>query len=168
KMSKLTEHKVSNIDFYLGQIENTDVVLMKSGIGKVNAAKSTTVMHEKYSPEIIINAGSAGGLKEKHSVGDIIISSEVINHDVDATVFVYVLDATIFDYQRGQVQQMSDRFSTNKTLVELVKYSSKYFNLSFDTGLIGTGDSFIGKPDQAQFIKDFFPEIVAVDMEAAS
>src|SRR5690625_671017 len=86
KMSKLTEHKVSNIDFYLGQIENTDVVLMKSGIGKVNAAKSTTVMHEKYSPEIIINAGSAGGLKEKHSVGDIIISSEVIHHDVDATV----------------------------------------------------------------------------------
>lgn len=159
KMSKLTEHKVSNIDFYLGQIENTDVVLMKSGIGKVNAAKSTTVMHEKYSPEIIINAGSAGGLKEKHSVGDIIISSEVIHHDVDATVF---------DYELGQVPQMPERFSADKTLVELVKYSSKNFNLSFDTGLIGTGDSFIGKPDQAQFIKDFFPEIVAVDMEAAS
>src|SRR5699024_12706529 len=89
KMSKLTEHKVSNIVFYLGQIENTDVVLMKSGIGNVNAAKSTTVMHEKYSPEIIIYADSAGVLIEKHYVRDIMISSELIYHVFDAIVFDY-------------------------------------------------------------------------------
>src|SRR5699024_7604901 len=68
----------------------------------------------------------------------------------------------------GQVPQMPERFSADKTLVERVKYSSKNFNLSFDTGLIGTGDSFIGKPDQAQLIKDFFPVLVVVAIEAAS
>ena len=159
KMTQLTERKISNIDFYLGRLADIDVVLMKSGIGKVNAAKSTTILHEKFTPEIIINAGSAGGLKHIHSVGDIIISSEVIHHDVNATVF---------DYKLGQVPQMPETFIADQTLVELVESSIKNFNLRFDKGLIGTGDSFIGSDDQADYIKTHFPEVLGVDMEAAS
>src|SRR5690625_2540056 len=112
-------------------------------------------MHEKYSPEIIINAGSAGGLKEKHSVGDIIISSEVIHHDVDATVF---------DYELGQVPQMPERFSADKTLIELVKYSSKNFDFSFYTGYTGTGESLISKYAEVILTSIFVPEILDVDI----
>lgn len=159
KMTQVTEKNIANIDFYLGQLAGVDVVLMKSGIGKVNAAKSTTILHENFAPSFVINAGSAGGLKQRHSVGDIIISSEVIHHDVDATVF---------DYQLGQVPQMPETFVADKTLIRSVKSSISTLNLRADIGLIGTGDSFIGRDDQVDFIKTHFPEVLAVEMEAAS
>lgn len=159
KMTQLTKQEISNIDFYIGKLADTDIVLIKSGIGKVNAAKSTTILHEKFVPEFIINAGSAGGLKHQHSVGDIIISDEVIHHDVDATVF---------NYKLGQVPQMPEVFVADKTLIKLVETSIKNLNLSFDKGAIGTGDSFIGSEKQADFIKTQFPKVLGVDMEAAS
>lgn len=159
KMTQLTKEEVSNIDFYIGKLADIDIVLIKSGIGKVNAAKSTTILHEKFAPEFIINAGSAGGLKHHHSVGDIIISDEVIHHDVDATVF---------NYKLGQVPQMPEVFVADKTLIKLVETSIKNSNLSFDKGTIGTGDSFIGNEKQAGFIKTQFPNVLGVDMEAAS
>lgn len=159
KMTQLTKQEISNIDFYIGKLADTDIVLIKSGIGKVNAAKSTTILHEKFVPEFIINAGSAGGLKHQHSVGDIIISDEVIHHDVDARVF---------NYKLGQVPQMPEVFVADKTLIKLVETSIKNLNLSFDKGAIGTGDSFIGSEKQADFIKTQFPKVLGVDMEAAS
>lgn len=159
EMTQVTEKNISGIHFYIGTLSGKNVVLMKSGIGKVNAAISTTILHENFKPSMIINAGSAGGLKSKHSVGDIIISDEVIHHDVDATVF---------NYKLGQVPQMPETFKADKELKRIVKNSINTLNLSADFGLIGTGDSFIGRDDQVDFIKHNFPEVSAVEMEAAS
>lgn len=159
KMTEVREDLISGLNFYVGKLENNDVVLVKSGIGKVNAAITTTILHEKYKPSCIINAGSAGGLKSKHSVGDIIISHEVIHHDVDATVF---------NYKLGQVPQMPESFIADRFLVKLVEKSLSTLNISADRGIIATGDSFIGRDDQVEFIKQNFPEVSAVEMEAAS
>lgn len=159
KMKQITEQNISGIDFYQGQLAGKDIVLTKSGIGKVNAAKTTTILNEKFKPSFVINAGSAGGLKHKHSVGDIIISSKVIHHDVDATVF---------NYKLGQVPQMPEAFIANKELIQLVEKSILTLNLSADLGVVATGDSFIGRNEQVEYIKDNFPEVVAVEMEAAS
>lgn len=159
KMTQVTEKKISQIDFYKGKLSGKEIVLMKSGIGKVNAAISTTILHEHFNPSFVINAGSAGGLKEKHSVGDIIISSEVIHHDADATVF---------NYKLGQIPQMPKTFIADNHLINLVKKSVSNLNLPADIGLIGTGDSFIGREDQVNYIKANFPEVVATEMEAVS
>lgn len=159
KMTQVTEQHISGIDFYLGQLGTKKVVLTKSGIGKVNAAKSTTLLLEKFKPFFVINAGSAGGLKEKNSVGDIIISRKVIHHDVDATVF---------NYKLGQVPQMPETFIADEKLIKLVKASVSKLNVAADIGIIATGDSFIGRDDQVDHIKSNFPEVLAVEMEAAS
>src|SRR5690625_1253601 len=78
---------IFNCVFNSGSLNDQDVVLLKSGIGKVNAAMATTIMFECFSPEYGINTGSAGGYADKLDVGDIIISTEVVHHDVDATAF---------------------------------------------------------------------------------
>lgn len=65
--------------------------MLKSGIGKVNAAMSTTILIERYHPDLIINTGSAGGLNPELNVGDLVISDDVCHHDVDATVLAMLM-----------------------------------------------------------------------------
>ena len=63
-------------------------MLTQSGIGKVNVAISTTLLIEKFNPKLIINTGSAGALDESLSVGDMLISNDVVYHDVDAKIWL--------------------------------------------------------------------------------
>src|SRR5690606_8322793 len=93
--------EVAGCEFTSGNIGEKQVVLLKSGIGKVNAAMSTTILLEKFKPDIIINTGSAGGYNPNLNIGDLVISTEVRHHDVDVT---------IFDYEYGQVPQMPPAF----------------------------------------------------------
>lgn len=83
--------------FYLGHLHGVEVILLQSGIGKVNAAIGATLLLDNYQPEAIINTGSAGGFGEGLSIGDVVVSSEVRHHDVDAVVF---------GYEHGQVPNM--------------------------------------------------------------
>lgn len=75
--------------------------MLRSGIGKVNAAMSTSILLVKYKPDYVINTGSAGGFHPQLNVGDIVISDEVRHHDVDVTAF---------GYEYGQVPQLSACF----------------------------------------------------------
>ena len=159
RMTHINKKEVANVILYSGLLENVNVVLLKSGIGKVNAALSTTIMHEMFSPRLIINAGSAGGLKKGLSVGDIVISDEVTHHDVDATVF---------DYKLGQVPQMPENFKADKALVKIVESSIQALDLNCSIGLIATGDSFVGSNEQVSVILKNFPEVLAAEMEAAA
>src|SRR5690625_6201232 len=86
-ISDQKEITIANSLFIQGRLAGSDVVLLKSGIGKVNAAMGTTIMHERFSPTYVINTGSAGGFATDLVVGDIVISSHVVHHDVDATAF---------------------------------------------------------------------------------
>src|SRR6478672_328592 len=78
---------IAGCEFTIGRMDGVDVVLLRSGIGKVNAAMSTSILLEKYTPDYVINTGSAGGYDPKLNVGDLVISTEVRHHDVDCTVF---------------------------------------------------------------------------------
>ena len=92
--SKLTNPKTethAGFEYYTGQIEENQIVLLRSGIGKVNAAISTTILLKHYNPDYVINTGSAGGFHTDLDVGDIVISSSVCHHDVDVTPFGYDL-----------------------------------------------------------------------------
>lgn len=107
---------IANSEFSSGTYGGKDVVLLKSGIGKVNAAMSTTILIERYHPDLIINTGSAGGLNPELNVGDLVISDDVCHHDVDATVFGYAY---------GQVPQMPAAYQADERLIQVAEEAAR-------------------------------------------
>ncbi|MBS4217069.1 5'-methylthioadenosine/S-adenosylhomocysteine nucleosidase [Bacillus sp. FJAT-49711] len=153
-------NEVAGCEFTSGQIGEKEVILLKSGIGKVNAAMSTTILLEKYKPDLIINTGSAGGYNPQLNIGDLVISTEVRHHDVDVT---------IFDYEYGQVPQMPPAFLADPSLIETALKAVKNIEgIQAVEGLIATGDSFMNDPERVEFVRNKFPNLQAVEMEAAA
>ena len=150
----------ANCELFTGNISGHDVILLKSGIGKVNAAMATTIAIEHFQPEVLINTGSAGGLNQDLEVGDIVISTEVRHHDVDATAF---------GYEYGQVPQMPPVFLADERLVDLADRCAKDIaGVKTVKGLIATGDSFMSDPRRVARIGEQFEQVEAVEMEGAA
>lgn len=159
-MTEVREQTIAGCEFYVGQFEGKDVVLLKSGIGKVNAAISTTLLLSQFKPDYVINIGSAGGYDTDLSVGDVVISDEVLHHDVDVTAFGYVM---------GQVPNMPATFVAEAGLVQKAKNAVKAVTkVQAKIGLIGTGDSFMSDPVRVESVRALFPALLAVEMEAAA
>lgn len=151
---------VANCEFVTGTFYNREIVLLKSGIGKVNAAMSTTILMERYQPDYVINTGSAGGFHHSLNVGDVVISSEVRHHDVDVTAF---------DYEYGQVPQMPPAFVADPRLAEIAEMCArKVEDIQVARGLIATGDSFMSDPERVAFVREQLGDIYAVEMEGAA
>ncbi|WP_070120760.1 5'-methylthioadenosine/S-adenosylhomocysteine nucleosidase [Bacillus marinisedimentorum] len=160
KIADRNETSVAGCDFYCGTIGGLDVVLLKSGIGKTNAAMATAILNERFKPDYVINTGSAGGFHQKLDVGDVVISEEVRHHDVDAT---------IFGYEYGQVPQMPAGYKPDPYLVDVAeKAAAKLEGAAVERGLIATGDSFMNDADRVEFVRKKFPDLYAAEMEAAS
>lgn len=159
-LSDLSCETIAGCDFYFGKLDGREVVLLKSGIGKVNAAVSTTLLLSKFNPEKVINTGSAGGFDLTLNVGDVVISDTVIHHDVDVTAFGYVM---------GQVPNMPAGYDANQDLICAAQNAiSEIPDIIAKVGLIGTGDSFMNDPERVQSVRDTFPSLMAVEMEAAA
>lgn len=155
-----TQEIVAGCEFTFGRMHGTDVILLRSGIGKVNAAMSTTILLEKYQPDYIINTGSAGGFHPSLNVGDAVISSEVRHHDVDVTAF---------GYEYGQVPMLPPAFSADEKLVAVAEKAAKEISdIQIVKGVIATGDSFMSDPDRVEFVRSKFADLQAVEMEAAA
>lgn len=151
---------IGNSEFSSGTYGGKDVVLLKSGIGKVNAAMSTTILIERYHPDLIINTGSAGGLNPELNVGDLVISDDVCHHDVDATVFGYAY---------GQVPQMPAAYQADERLIQVAEEAARSLEgIQVKIGRIASGDSFMSDPDRVQMVAEKFPGLQAVEMEAAA
>ncbi|MCY1028637.1 5'-methylthioadenosine/adenosylhomocysteine nucleosidase [Mammaliicoccus sciuri] len=151
--------QIAHVIFYKGNIEDKQVVLAQSGIGKVNAAITATLLINEFKPDLIINTGSAGSVDSELNIGDIIISNKVYYHDVNATAFGYKL---------GQVPSMPEFYETDSKLIDLAKSSIEQLDLNGIVGEIATGDSFIGSIDQRKVIKSNFPTASVVEMEAGA
>lgn len=158
-MDNTEEIAAANCRFIRGTIKGKEVVLLKSGIGKVNAAMGTTIMFERFAPDLIINTGSAGGYSEKLEVGDIIISSEVVHHDVDVTAF---------DYSYGQVPGLPPTYVADEKLVKAAQSAVDGLGIHFEVGLIATGDSFMEEATKVKTARERFPNMIAAEMEAAA
>lgn len=151
---------IAGCEFTTGSMDGVDVILLRSGIGKVNAAMSTTILLQKFTPDYIINTGSAGGFDPSLNVGDIVISSEARHHDVDVTVF---------GYEYGQVPQLPPAFTATDKLVLIAEKSAKEISdVQVVTGVIATGDSFMNDPERVEFVRTKFSNVQAVEMEAAA
>lgn len=155
-----SQETVAGCEFTFGKMHGKDVILLRSGIGKVNAAMSTTILLEKYKPDYIINTGSAGGFNPDLNVGDAVISTEVRHHDVDVTAF---------GYEYGQVPQLPAAFLANENLIKLAETSAKDIEgIQTVKGLIATGDSFMHDPVRVEDVRGKFTDLQAVEMEAAA
>lgn len=160
ELMKVEEVKtIAHVEFTKGTLKDKSIVLLKSGIGKVNVAIATTLLFEHFEVEAVINTGSAGGLHPEANIGDVVVSNGAIYHDVDVTGF---------NYAYGQVPGMPAIYLPNESLVEKTKTVLSNANKTYWMGQIGTGDSFINRPDQMELIKKNCPSVVAIEMEAAA
>lgn len=158
-MKQKKELMIADCLFISGILENKEVVLLKSGIGKVNAAMATTILQERFKPSCVINTGSAGGFAQDLNVGDIVVSTHVVHHDVDVTAF---------DYAYGQVPGMPVMYASDQKLVRLTMEEAKNLVVRTEEGIIATGDSFMSDMDRVNFIKEKLPGMLAAEMEAAA
>lgn len=151
---------IANSEFTTGTYDGKEIILLKSGIGKVNAAMSTTVLLYEFKPDVVINTGSAGGYDPELEVGAVVISKEVRHHDVDVTAF---------NYEIGQVPQLPAAFPADEGLINIAQESvSEIGEHQFGVGLICSGDVFMSNPTRVEQVRSYFPEMKAVEMEAAA
>ena len=145
---------------YEGELAGKRMVLVLSGIGKVNAAVSTSWIIHQLAPDCVINTGSAGGLGKGLKVGDVVIGETVAHHDVDVTAFGYVW---------GQVPQLPAVFTPDENLIRQAEKAAQVFEGAAVTqGLIVSGDRFVHSSEGVAEIRSHFPDVKAVEMEAAA
>lgn len=135
-----------------GRLGGNDLVLARSGIGKVNAAIKAVEMISLHKPDCLISTGCAGGADTSIAVMDVVASSQVAYHDVWCGE----------GNEYGQVQGLPPRFDADAHLLDLAKQAGAV------PGLIASGDRFCTRDEEIAQIKERFPDALAVDMESCS
>ena len=156
---KVTEYGMRT--FYEGRLSNTEVVLARCGVGKVNAALTVQMMVDKFGITEIINTGVAGSLDERIDIGDIVLATGAVYHDMEAIAF---------GYERGQVPQMSIfEFPTSPALQDKAEAACKKVNTDVKVfrGRIASGDQFIADKASKENIKKWFSPL-CVEMEGCA
>ena len=149
------------MEFYAGTLEGKNVVVVRSGIGKVNAAVCTQILIDEFEAEAVINTGIAGSLNADINIGDLVISTDLVHHDMNAVAFGYPV---------GQIPQMEAfSFRSDENLRKLAVQACRDVNPDIEVyeGRIASGDQFVA--DQGvkdEIIKNF--DACAVEMEGAA
>ena len=155
------EIRKAKMDFCEGVLKGHDVVVVKSGIGKVNAAVCTQILVDEFQVDAVINTGIAGSLNAKIDIGDIVISTDVVHHD---------MDAVNFGYEPGQIPQMDVfSFAADETLAKLAEEACLEVNpeISVFHGRIVSGDQFVADKAVKERIVHLFHGY-CTEMEGAS
>lgn len=153
KMNAETK-KIHGIEFFEGTLENKDVVVMKSGVGKGNAAMSTTILLEHYPVEQIVNIGTAGGLKENENILDAVLSERVVQHDFDTSPI---------DGEAG----IGLYYDADPKLLAICEAALKDLDVTVHKGLVASGDQFIAG-EATKNLCDKFPDAMCAEMEAGA
>ena len=133
--------KKASMEFYEGTIGNTEVVVVRSGIGKVNAGICVQILIDLFNVTHVINTGIAGSLNSDINIGDIVLSTDACYHDVDITVF---------GYKKGEIPQIgAATFEADKELREKAKASIKKAapDIGVFEGRVCSGDQFISSAE---------------------
>lgn len=161
KMEDVRIIKKASMDFYEGILAGKKVVVVRSGIGKVNAGICAQILADVFSVDAIINTGIAGSLNKNINIGDIVLSTDVVQHDMDATGF---------GYRKGQIPQMPVFFfNTDDNLRRLAAEVCKEVNPDIQVfeGRIASGDQFVCNQDVKNRIVSEF-SAYATEMEGAA
>lgn len=152
------ENKAS-MEFNCGELYGKTVVIVRCGIGKVNAAVCTQILIDDFNVDNIINVGIAGGIGKDIFPGDIVIAENLVQYDMDTSAFGDKI---------GQIPRLyTYDFKCNNKLIELAKKACSSFDRNFFTGRIVTGDQFVADIEKIKWLsKDF--GAIACEMEGGS
>ena len=158
-MTDIVREICGSIEYCLGKIGTTDIVLAVCGIGKVFAAICAQTMIVKYAPDAVINTGVGGTLTKKLSVGDVAVSSAMVQHDMDTSALGDPV---------GLISGINIvEIPADAALAEKISAIVKSMGINTVTGTIATGDQFIGNQETKNRIADTFGAI-ACEMEGAA
>ena len=136
----------AGMEFYRGRINGKEAVVVRSGIGKVNAAVCAQILADRYEVSAIVNTGIAGSLDGKIDIGDIVLSTDALQHDMDATNFGYPL---------GQIPRMEVlSFQADRRLLELARTCCKEVNPDIHVyeGRVVSGDQFVSSQEKKEWL----------------
>jgi len=150
----------AKMEFSLGKLYGKEVVLVRSGIGKVNAAICTQILIDDFNVDKIINVGVAGGVEEHIYPGDVVIAENLVQYDVDTSAF---------GDKVGQVPRLDTfDFVCDKDMISKAKSACKNIeeHKSF-VGRIVTGDQFVADLAKIKWMREEF-NAFACEMEGGS
>ena len=154
------EKEIASMVFHRGILYGKEAVVVRSGIGKVNAAICTQILADHFDVDLVINTGIAGSLDAAIDIGDMVISTDALHHD---------MDATIFGDPAGQIPRMDTlSFPADEKLVKKAVAANEKANPDIHTftGRVVSGDQFISDKDVKERISSLFHPM-CVEMEGA-
>ena len=161
-MDSYEEKDIYELTFIKGKINGKKVIVVKCGIGKVNAARTTQILIDNFKISKIINIGAAGGINPELKIQDIVIGEKLVQYDFDTT--------SAGDYEKGEIQGIGKFIRSDYELINICKkVLEKRVDNSINVviGTIATADIFCSDPETAKKVREEF-EAECVEMEGAS
>ena len=161
QMTEVSVTKKAGMEFCRGMLNGKPVVVVRSGIGKVNAGICTQILVDDYHVDCVINTGIAGSLKSVIDIGDIVVSTDTVQHDMNAVGFGYPL---------GQIPRMDTlAFPADQKLIELACQVCREVNpeIQVYAGRVVSGDQFVSDKESKERIKTNFDGF-CTEMEGAA
>jgi len=156
-MKNIKPIEIYNLKIYTGTIKHKEFLLVRSGVGKVNAARVCQIITDKFDLDFIINVGSAGGLNENLNIGDIVLGERLVQYDFDVTAF---------GREKGFIPETGKFFESDTNLLKNFK-KIKIDNQKIIFGTIASGDMFLTDTNLKEKIKQDF-DASCVEMEGAA
>ncbi len=158
-MSDTLEHTVGDMTFVSGKLYGADAVVTVCGEGKVNAAMCTQAMIMEYAPDLIVNTGVGGGLADGLKIGDVVVASAVVEHDMDMSPLGYPIGFV------GGVNRTE--MPCDKKTADLLERCTRELNIPCRRGIVASGDQFISSDEKKAFLVKTFNASVC-EMEGAA
>lgn len=160
-IDEMRENRHASMNFYIGLINGCNVVVASSGIGKVNAAICMQILNDCYNVGVVINIGIAGSLNSDINIGDIVLSVDAVQHDIDVSGVGCPL---------GVIPKMiTSVFIADENLRRYARscYNKVCLDLNIHEGRVASGDQFISDQRKKQAIYNYF-KADCTDMEGAA
>ena len=151
-MNDIKEKDIYEKTFYIGNIEEREVALVKSNVGKVNSARVCQILIDKFNTELVINVGTAGSVDNSLEIGDVVIATELVQYDFDVTPFGRKL---------GEIENIGESIKVDNKLLNL------FDGMNVKKGIIASGDKFIVNREEKDNVRNIF-KALCIEMEGAS
>ena len=151
-MINIKEKNIYEKTFYIGNIENKKIILVKSNVGKVNSARVCQMLIDNFNIELVINVGTAGSVDNNLEIGDVVVASELFQYDFDVTPFGRKL---------GEIENIGESIKVDNKLLNL------FAGMNVKKGIIASGDKFIVNKEEKDKIRNSFGAL-CIEMEGAS
>ena len=149
-------HSIYDLKIYECKNDKVICYLVESGIGKVNAARSTQILIDNMKVDYILNVGVAGSISKDVNICDVVVANKLVQHD---------FELTIYNYEKGEIPSIGKYINCDKNLIEIAKEINIDTNVTI--GTIASGDIFISDEKMGAKINKKFAAL-CVEMEGAA